>query len=219
MERRTFIKLCSGAAVLMGTRPDLLWAEGATQRRYQSVPLVDAVGQPFKVEQLAGTEGFIFHYPYQSTPALLLDLGRQVSGGVGPSGGIVAFSAICPHQLAHPKPSLSAFNFHPGESATAGRSQAITCCLHGSAFDPAQAGAVIAGPAPRPLTVIELVYASDSGVLSAVGTRGAEFYTEFFNAFKRDLRERYGRSGYKQQAQGLAKTVAAGEYSQQRVNC
>ena len=58
-----------------------------------------------------------------------------------------------------------------------------------------------------------------SGVLSAVGTRGAEFYTEFFNAFKRDLREQYGRSGYKQEAQGLAKTVAVGEYSQQRVNC
>jgi hypothetical protein len=121
--------------------------------------------------------------------------------------------------LSYPKASLSALNFQPGKSVTAGRDQAITCCLHGSAFDPARAGAVIAGPAPAPLTVITLHYDAGSGALSAVGTRGSELYSAFFRAFKRDLRDQYGRSGYKQEAQGQSRAVAASEYSRQRVNC
>lgn len=219
MKRRTFIKLCGGTAVLLGTRPDLLLANGSSSKTYQQVGLVDAAGQPFKVDALAGSDGFIFHYPYQSTPALLLDLGRAVPGGVGPGSSIVAFTAICPHQLAYPKAALSAFNYQPGKSTTAGREQAITCCLHGSAFDPADAGKVIAGPAPRPLTVIELAYDVSSGALSALGTRGADIYPEFFRAFKRELRQQFGRSGYKDEAQGQARTIPASEFSAQRVSC
>lgn len=218
MERRAFIKLCGNAAVLLATRPEGLWAAEATQQTYQRAAIVDAAGQAFELGRLAGSDGFIFHYPYQSTPALLLDLGRKVAGGVGPGGGIVAFAAICPHQLAYPNANLSALNFQSGESATAGRAQAISCCLHGSAFDPAQSGAVIAGPAPRPLTVIELAY-DDSTGLSAIGTRGADIYPEFFRAFKRELRQLYGRSSYQQEAQGQVEAVAASEYSAQRVHC
>ena len=219
MKRRTFIKLCGGTAVLLGTRPDLLWANTSPTKAYQRVGLVDAAGQPFKVGALAGSDGFIFHYPFQSTPALLLDLGRAVPGGVGPGSGIVAFTAICPHQLAYPKAALSALNYQPDKSSTAGRAQAITCCLHGSAFDPAQSGKAIGGPAPRPLTVIELAYDVGSGELSALGIRGADIYPEFFRAFKRELRQQYGRSAYKQESQGKVRLVAAGAYSGQRVNC
>lgn len=219
MERRTFIKLCSGATALLVARPNLLWAGGAMQTDYRRATLVDGAGQPFKVSALAGSDGFIFHYPYQSTPALLIDLGRKVEGGVGPSGGIVAFTAICSHQFAYPTSTLSAINYHPGKSSTAGREQAISCCLHGSAFEPAQGGKVIAGPAPKPLTAIVLDYDAGSGGLSAIGTRGADIYTEFFKAFKRDLRDQYGRSGYKQETEGNTKAVAAAEYSAQHVNC
>ena len=58
----------------------------------------------------------IFHYPYAATPCFLLNLGRPLSlpaelktaaaqpyrwpGGVGPQRSIVAYSAICAHQLA-----------------------------------------------------------------------------------------------------------------------
>jgi Rieske Fe-S protein len=219
MERRAFIKLCSGAAVLMGARPTLLWAEGAAQKDYQRVALIDGAGQPFKAGALVGSDGFIFHYPYQSTPVLLLDLGHQVDGGVGPGGGIVAFTAICPHQLAYPTASLSAINYHPGKSSTAGREQAVTCCLHGSAFDATRGGAVIAGPAPRPLTVITLDYDAATDGITAVGVRGDELYPQFFKAFKRELRDQYGRSGYKQEALSEARVVKASEYSAQRVNC
>lgn len=219
MERRTFIKLCSGVAVLLGSRSELLWAGGTTTKDYKRVSLVDGAGKPFKVGSLAGSDGLIFHYPYLSSPALLMDLGHKVEGGVGPSGGIVAFTAICTHQLAYPSASLTAINYQPGKSSTAGREQAITCCLHGSAFDPAHEGAVIAGPAPKPLTVIALEYDAGSDGLTAIGTRGADIYPQFFKAFKRELRQQYGRSGYKQETEGSAQVVAAGEYSAQRVNC
>ncbi len=218
MQRRTFIKLCSGAAVLLSARPDLSWADEVSPKIYPRVKIVDAADQPLKVSDLAGSDGFIFHYPYQSTPALLLDLGQQVTGGVGPSGGVVAYTAICPHQFAYPKASLSVLNYQAGNSVTAGRAQVISCCLHGSAFDPAQSGTVLGGPAPRPLTVIELAY-DDSGGLSAVGTHGADIYPEFFRAFKSELRAEYGRSEYNQEVQGSSKAIAAGQYSSQRVSC
>jgi Rieske Fe-S protein len=218
MQRRTFIKLCGGAAVLLGGRLERSWADGAEQKTFQRVSIVDAADQPLKANQLVASEGYIFHYPYQSTPALLLDLGRKVAGGVGPSGGVVAFTAICPHQFAYPTKSLSAFNYLSGHSATAGRTQAITCCLHGSAFDPVNAGAVLGGPAPRPLTMIELVENDVTG-LSAIGTRGADIYPEFFKAFKRELRAQFGRNEYMQEVQGQARAIAAGDYSSQRVTC
>jgi arsenite oxidase small subunit len=37
-------------------------------------------------------------YPDNSSPGILLKLGRRVEAGVGPEGDIVAFSALCPHK-------------------------------------------------------------------------------------------------------------------------
>jgi arsenite oxidase small subunit len=145
---------------------------------------------------------------------LVLDLGQKVPGGVGPSGGIVAFSAICSHQFAYPKATLSAINYHPGENNTPGR---INCCLHGSGFDPAQGGAVVAGPAPSPLTAI--ILAQEGNALVALGTRGSEIYEQFFSSFKRELRKQYGRGGVKQMVEGDIRAVAAKTYSQQHVLC
>jgi arsenite oxidase small subunit len=171
---------------------------------------VDASGRPLSVAQPVGSAGLIFHYPYVSTPAMLLDLGRAVPGGVGPSGGIVAFSAVCTHQFAYPTAALSAINYRPGDGC-------INCCLHGSVFDPAQGGAVLAGPAPQPLTAIALDIEGDA--LVAHGARGPEVYEAFFRTFKRELREQYGRGLAEQFVEGDARAVAAGEYSRQQVLC
>lgn len=219
MERRTFIKLCGGAALLMGSKPSLLLAAGGTQKDYQRVRIVDETGKALGAEKLVQGKSFIFHYPYVSTPALLMDLGRSVDGGVGADGGIVAFTAICTHQLAYPKSRLSAVNYEAGESQTAGRAQVVTCCLHGSAFDPAQGGAVIGGPATHALTAIALEYDEGSGGLFAVGTRGEEIYAQFFRSFKRELRKQYGRGAVKQMVQGDVTAKLAEEYSEQQVRC
>ena len=219
MERRCFIKLCGGAALLMGARPSFLLAAESANKDYQRARIVDGAGKVLGAEQLAQENSYIFHYPYVSTPALLMDLGHRVDGGVGASGGIVAFTAICTHQFAYPKGRLSAVNYEAGESQTAGRAQVVTCCLHGSAFDPAQGGAVIGGPATHALTAIALEYDEASGALFAVGTRGEEIYPQFFRSFKRELRKQYGRGAVKQMAQGDATARLAEEYSKQQVRC
>jgi Rieske Fe-S protein len=59
----------------------------------------------------------------------------------GPTGTVHAFSAVCTHQ---------------GCTVTSVRNGTIDCPCHGSRFD-AQTGAVVAGPAPRPLPTIPVV--------------------------------------------------------------
>ena len=212
MKRRDFLKLCGGAALCAGAGA-LPAAETAT-KPYPRVRLVDGDGHPLAAARLTGSTGLIFHYPYAGTPAMLLDLGRKVPGGLGPSGGIVAFSAICTHQFAYPTAALSAINYRPGEGGKPGR---IDCCLHGSVYDPAQGGAVVTGPAPRPLTAIVLEVDGDG--LLALGTRGPEVYAAFFRTFKRELREHYGRGGAEQVVEGEARAELAAEYSRAQVKC
>jgi Rieske Fe-S protein len=77
-----------------------------------------------------------------------------VGGGLivltrGSNGTVHAFSAVCTHQ---------------GCTVSSVRNGVIGCPCHGSRFD-AQTGAVLAGPAPRPLPPI------------AVVVRGGEIYT------------------------------------------
>lgn len=219
MQRRNFIKLCGGAALLVGANPARLLGAAAAPKAYGRARIVGTDGKPLNTAQLAGGKSFVFHYPFRSTPALLLDLGRPVEGGVGGTGGIVAFTAICTHQFAYPKANLSTMNYVAGQSQTAGKAQAVTCCLHGSAFDPAQGGKVIGGPATQALTTISLEYDADKGVLYATGTRGAEIYEEFFRSFKRELRAQYGRREMKQTVEGDATATAAEVYSRQQVLC
>lgn len=207
MQRRAFLRLCG---VLACAGPSLLPAAELETKPYRRARLVDATGRLLNAAQLAGNAGMIFHYPYVSTPAMVMDLGRAAPGGVGPTGGIVAFSAICTHQFAYPTAALSAINYRPGD----GR---INCCLHGSVFDPAQGGAVLAGPAPKPLTAVVLEFEGDA--LVVLGTRGPEVYEAFFRTFKSELRELYGRGGAEQFVEGDARAVAAGEYSRQQVFC
>jgi Rieske Fe-S protein len=59
----------------------------------------------------------------------------------GSNGTVHGFSAVCTHQ---------------GCTVTSIRNGVIGCPCHGSRFD-AQTGAVLAGPAPRPLPPIQVV--------------------------------------------------------------
>jgi rieske iron-sulfur protein len=60
-----------------------------------------------------------------------------------PASGIVAYSAICTHA------GCTVSGWKPQE-------QHLLCPCHGSVYDPASAGRVLAGPAPRPLPSLPL---------------------------------------------------------------
>ena len=114
MRRRRFLESCaaiSGAAGL-GALPTA-WAD-APPRLYARARLVDVHGEPLRASTLAAETNYVFHFPFAGTPCFLLNLGHPViatttlrredgatygwNGGVGPSRGVVAFSAICAHK-------------------------------------------------------------------------------------------------------------------------
>jgi Rieske Fe-S protein len=159
---------------------------------------VGSVG-PLRAATLDPEEEYVFVYPFASTPCLLLDLGRPLppvevplggrnggyawAGGVGPRQSLVAFTAICPHQLAHPEKALSAVAYHrAGQKATmvGGRDRLIVCCLHFSAFDPAAGGRLEQGPAEVPLAGITLEWDGGRDELYASGVLGVSSFERFF---------------------------------------
>ena len=94
-----------------------------------------------------------FGYPGDE-PAVLVDVGRKVPGGVGPNGSIVAFSALCQHMGC--------------PVAFDAKSKALKCPCHASMFDPVRAGMAFEGPAIRGLPQIAL-HIEGNGDIYATG--------------------------------------------------
>ncbi|WP_461832700.1 Rieske (2Fe-2S) protein [Aquifex sp.] len=210
MNRRGFIRTCGSAAALSFLSPffltETLKAQVNKFKRYKKAILLDKSGNPLNPEKLKVGRQYIFFYPYKSTPAFLINLGEEVKpvevklsdgssyvwpGGVGPQKSIIAFCAICPHQLSYPTPDYSFINYYPENkpSKAAKRGNVIQCCAHMSIFDPTKGGIVLDGPAEYPLLTIVLSY--EEGKLYAVGTLGVERFKDFFDAYRSDLKKMY----------------------------
>jgi arsenite oxidase small subunit len=201
---------------------------------YTKSHLVDADGKPIKASTLGTAEAYFFNYPMKSTPCLLIKLGSAANptdlktkdgeayswqGGVGPNKDIVAYSAICSHQLAYPMKAATVVAYSAEQSELAGRKGVITCCAHNSVFDPAKGGAVTYGPANQPLAAIKLEYDAADDSLYATGVYGGNVFADFVKAYKADLIEQFGRAEYKQSADANVKTVLLSKYSDAVVTC
>ncbi|MGB5705991.1 MAG: hypothetical protein WBM41_04115 [Arenicellales bacterium] len=203
--RRAFVKTCLATATMVATNPAKL-ALAEPVRRYSRALLKDEKGNPVNSRFIAESEAFVFHYPFVTTPCFLLNLGRTLEpgqilqtssegsyswqGGAGPTKSIVAFSAICAHKLSYPTKTLSFLNYRPekirfvdADELEKERSQLIYCCSERSAYDPARGAEVVGGPANQPLAAIELEYDLEQDRYYAVGTRGGELYSKFFEKF------------------------------------
>lgn len=231
MERREFIKFCAATAGATGAP---MVAADARPHSYPRARLVDERGMPLHANAVPARRNLIFHYPYDTTPCFLLNLGRPANaparlstadkqsyewqGGVGTQRSIVAYSAICAHQLAYPTRDISFISYRTERGAGNRHANVIHCCAEHSQYDPAQGAKVVAGPAPQPLAAILLEHVASSDELYAVGTLGGEMFEKFFAKYALRLELERGSSGRKP----VGDTVVVTEldaYCRQQVKC
>ncbi len=236
MERRDFIRLCAtscaATAVSFG---DNAFAD-AKPRPYGRALLTDSGGQPLRAMQLAIGENYVFHYPFEGTPCFLLNLGKpsaqnvalktgngaayQWPGGIGAQRAIVAYSAICSHQLTYPTRQISFISYRDlSTAASAGRPNMIHCCSEHSEFDPAAGAKVMGGPAPQPLCAILLEHDPGSDALFATGTLGGEMFNTFFSKYEMRLSLEHGGSRAQQRVSGKTAVSTLTQFCKQQVRC
>ena len=234
MERREFIKLCAAAAA--AATPEAFSGQDLQPRFYSRAQLTDERGRPFKAADLIAGRNYIFHYPFESTPCFLLNLGRptvrdvrlrtddgslyQWPGGVGPGRAVVGFSAICAHRMSYPTPQISFIAYRDRSTASSTmRPNVIHCCSEHSEYDPASGGRVVSGPAPQPLSAILLEHDAASDGLHAVGTLGGEMFNAFFAKFEFKLALDYGAGKVRQPVAGRSVVKELQQFCKQQVRC
>ncbi len=229
------MQLCA-AACAIGTH-ETLAAKDLSPRRYSRVQLTDGRGQPLKAANLVAGRNYIFHYPFESTPCFLLNLGKpttrdvmlktedgsdyQWTGGVGPRNAIVSYSAICAHRMSYPTPQISFIAYREKSTAPGSgmRPNTIHCCSEHSEYDPAAGGKVLGGPAPQPLSAILLEYDARTDGLHATGTLGGEMFNAFFDKYEFRLAIDYGSNRTRQQVTGRTTVIDLQQFCKQQVRC
>lgn len=225
--------LMHGAACMAGAwaATGALPAVAGTARDFAPALLVDERGDPFRAAALKPGEAWLFNYPFAASPVFLLRLDRPVKpaelqtedkaryttpAGVGPQSSIVAFSAICSHQLMYPTPAISFIGLRKGVGKEP--AHVIHCCGDDSRYDPAAGARVLAGPAPQPLAAVPLAWDAAADTLRAQGVVGGDRFDAFFEkyAFRLEM-ERGGQA----RSRAAATTVVrpASRYSRQWQSC
>jgi Rieske Fe-S protein len=234
MERRRFIEACAAACALRV--PEAIAAGEQKPRFYGRARLIGRGGQPFRVAGMAAGRNYIFHYPFESTPCFLLDLGRPTMtdvelkteggavyrwpGGVGPGRAVVGYSAICAHRLTYPTPQISFISYRRRSASPANsHPDVIHCCSEHSEYDPALGARVVGGPAPQPLSAILLEYDHATDELDAVGTLGGELFDAFFAKYEFKLALDYGAGGVHRNVAGRTVVQELERFCRQQVRC
>jgi Rieske Fe-S protein len=240
MDRRNFLKVIAAGSTMMAVSPSMIKgklyaSDGNLYKAYEKVQLVDGTGNPIKAADIKPEVNYIFNYPHVATPCLLLNLPGKTEtdvklqsefgeayvwkSGVGANRSIVAYSAICSHQMTHPTPNDSFIQYVPTANKTMAYSKSgiIVCSSHLSAYD-AKAGAkVLAGAAGQPLASIVLEHKEDD-TLWAVGVLGADKFHDYFKSFKPELKEFYnGSREAKKLVKFSAKTIQLTEFSKELI--
>ncbi len=203
MDRRSFIESCTaGAACLSAGAAMPALAANAKPRPYAHALLVSPQGEPIKASRLKPLTNYVFHYPFEATPAFLLDLAKPASpqalstkardayawpGGVGAKRSVVAFSAICAHQLVYPTREVSFISFRKNRAQRGVQDALIHCCADHSQYDPARGAEVLSGPASQPLCAVLLSHDPKQDTLTAYATLGGELFDDFFKKYEMKL--------------------------------
>lgn len=198
MDRRSFI----GSCALVSAASFEALAAKAKYKSYARALLVDDRGDPLRAATLKPQTNYVFHYPFEATPAFLLDLGKPAlpqslstqermayawPGGVGRQRSIVAYSAICAHQLVYPTRDVSFISFRKTRAQRGVQDELIHCCADHSQYDPAKGAEVLSGPATQPLAAVLLEHDAKADTLTAYATIGGELFEPFFRKYEAKL--------------------------------
>jgi len=99
-----------------------------------------------------------FTYPDASSPCVMVKMGAEVLGGIGPDKDIVAYSTMCTHMGC--------------PVAYDAGTKTFKCPCHFSIFDAEKGGQMVCGQATEDLPRIVLRYDAKSGNVSAVAVDG-----------------------------------------------
>jgi arsenite oxidase small subunit len=202
MDRRSFLGSCTAGAAGLSAAAFSAYAADAKPREYAKALLVDERGDPLKASALKPQVNYVFNYPFEATPVFLLDLGKPLSpttlstqdrqsyswpGGVGRNRSIVAYSAICAHQLVYPTRDVSFISFRKTRAQRGVQDGLIHCCAEHSQYDPARGAQVLSGPARQPLCAVLLAHDPQDDTITAYGTLGGELFDEFFRKYEMKL--------------------------------
>ncbi|MEP6826098.1 MAG: (2Fe-2S)-binding protein [Ramlibacter sp.] len=234
MDRRSFIESCTtGAACISAAAALPAFAADARPRAYARALLVDEHGDPFRASRLKVQTNYVFHYPFEATPVFLLDLGKPAApntlstknrdayawpGGVGPQRSLVAFSAICAHQLVYPTREVSFISFRKTRAQRGVQDQLIHCCAEHSQYDPARGAEVLSGPATQPLCAVLLAHDPKADTLTAYATLGGELFDDFFKKYEMKLSLDVGPKA-KQAVQGQTAVRELEKFCRNPVQC
>jgi Rieske Fe-S protein len=203
MDRRRFIESCSASAACVSALAAVpAFAADAKPRSYSPALLVNERGDALKASSLKPQTNYVFHYPFEATPVFLLDLGKPAPsrslstrdrnayawpGGVGPRRSVVAYSAICAHQLVYPTRDVSFISFRKTRAQRGVQDELIHCCAEHSQYDPARGAQVLSGPASQPLCAVLLTHDAQADTLTAYATLGGELFDDFFRKYQAKL--------------------------------
>jgi arsenite oxidase small subunit len=147
MSRRRFLQASATTALLASTG-------GAHALVAPSLPYPRK--RVANIRDLKEDQPILFSYPDDASPAILVKLGREAFGGIGPQRDIVAFSSLCTHQGCPVSYEKKRF----------------ICKCHYSMFDPAKNGQTYQGHASEWLPQIILRYEPRTGDIYAEGVEG-----------------------------------------------
>lgn len=162
LTRRQFLQGAGGAAatIVLSSLPGVLRAEERVALR--------VVGYPRKrigsLSELRQDEPVEFYYPHEhpNCQCILVKLGEEAAGGIGPKKDIVAFSVLCTH-MGTPMPKL----YKPQYKALG------PCSAHLSVFDLRRHGMVVSGHATENLPQVMLE--AEGEEIYATGVAGLIF--------------------------------------------
>ena len=139
-------------------------------------------------------------------------------GGVGPRRSVVAYSAICAHQLVYPTRDVSFISFRKTRAQRGVQDELIHCCADHSQYDPARGAQVLSGPAPQPLCAVLLSHDPKADTLTAYATLGGELFDDFFKKYEAKLSLEVGPKA-RQPATGEVVVRELDKYCRNAIQC